>query len=98
VARGAQGDILYLDGARQAHWPRIIETSIVFSPDSRRLAYGAVKQRKAFVVVDGNAGAAFDDLASEAQIFSPDSRRLAYAARQGKTWFMVEGDRKCKTG
>ena len=65
---------------------------IAFSPDSRRVAYGAVKGSKAFVVLDGQSGREHDAVGS-AVVFSPDSKRHAYVARDGdKETVVVDGE------
>jgi Tol biopolymer transport system component len=55
---------------------------LVFSPDGKRVACAAQKGRKQLVVVDGQPGPEYDDVARP--VFSPDGKRLAYAARDGK--------------
>src|SRR5262249_52368066 len=53
----------------------------VFSPDSRRLAYGAVEGGRWLLVVEGQEHGPYDGGGEVA--FSPDGRRLAYAGVRG---------------
>jgi len=58
---------------------------LVFSPNSQRLAYPAqLPAGNWCVVVDGQAGPAFDEVGQPA--FSPDSKRFVYAVRKGAKW------------
>jgi Tol biopolymer transport system component len=62
----------------------------VFSPDSKRLAYVALKGTNRMVVVDDKI---FDDQNvfeyTHNPVFSPDSQHLAYMSRIGTNWFAV---------
>jgi hypothetical protein len=73
-----------------------ISPDLLFSLDGRRLAYvasvdsgSAVKQ---FVVVDGQEGAQYDEIAGLAM--SPNGERVAYAARTGNQWAVVVDGRE----
>jgi len=67
--------------------------TLVFSPDSKRLANTASKdpkKKKTFVVVDSVAQKEYDSVMDPA--FSPDSRHLIYVAGlAGKTFLVVDG-------
>jgi WD40 repeat protein len=63
--------------------------SVVFSPDSLRVAYDATVGDHHFLVLDGNEGPQFDgDLLGVA--FSPDSRHLAYAGGSFPTTVLLD--------
>jgi roadblock/LC7 domain-containing protein len=63
---------------------------LLLNRSGQRVAYIASRGKKVWLVVDGHAGAHYDDLWSAT--FSPDGRRIAYAARQGKhRTIMVDG-------
>jgi len=67
--------------------------ALVFSPDSRQIAFKAGQGVGEFVVVGGRRG--MDGLTRvEAPVFSPDSRTVAYAAKTGARWRVVVGDRR----
>jgi hypothetical protein len=68
-----------LDGVESPSYRKV--TGLVFSPDSRRLAYVAEKApgREA-VVVDGQESTEFGSVDAESLRFSPDSRHLALVA------------------
>lgn len=64
--------------------------SLVFSPDSKVLVYGATKGTKQFVVIGNKEGKPFDEVVTD-PIFSPDSKKIAYGARLGnELWWIVE--------
>ncbi|HOK09764.1 MAG TPA: hypothetical protein PLJ10_08900, partial [Candidatus Hydrogenedens sp.] len=63
--------------------------SLIFSPDSRRVAYSAKRGDKWVVVVDGVEGKEYDGIGAGSLIFSPDSRRVAYSAKRGGKWVVV---------
>ena len=60
----------------------------VFSPDSKKVIYVALKDRKQFVVVNGVEEERYDGIGGGSFTFSPDGKRLAYAARNGPAWFV----------
>ena len=41
------------------------------------------------MVVDGQAGAAYDKVGCAELVFSPDSKHVAYRAQIGEKWFVV---------
>lgn len=97
-------EAVILDGVEQLSYPAPdnlmvseFHNEIVFSPDSRRVAFlsrGADKTQK--VVVDGRTGRAYDrvgfTLMSSTISFSPDSRHVAYLAEHGgKSYMVVDG-------
>lgn len=70
----------------------VCSPGIVFSPDSKRMAYAAKRAGKSFVVINGVEGKEYDDI-SEAIVFSPASKRVAYVAWREKQCFVVlDGD------
>jgi Tol biopolymer transport system component len=67
-----------LDGAEGEKYDRIVTGSVVFSPDSRRLAYAAQRAGRFLVVVDHLESDEFEDIRNP--VFSPDSRKVAFVA------------------
>lgn len=61
----------------------------IFSPDSKRVGYGAGVGDKRFVVVDGKEGKQYDRIGVGSLIFSPDSKRVGYGAGVGDKRFVV---------
>ena len=61
--------------------------SLVFSPDSQRLAYVAEVGKKRAVVVDEREVGQYDSAGQP--LFSPDGKHLLYAARAGENTFVV---------
>lgn len=69
------------------------EQGLVFSSDSKQLAYVARVDKNAWCVVkNGEPGPIWEEVKLLA--FSPDGSRLAYTARQNDQWHVVEGDSK----
>lgn len=63
----------------------------IFSPDSKHVAYIACLEQTGFkkklcVVVDGQEGEPYDDIAAASLTFSPDGKRIAYVAGLKITW------------
>jgi Tol biopolymer transport system component len=71
-----------------------IET-LVFSPDSQKLAYRAIKEKKFLMVVnDKEVGGVYDLVWYP--IFSPDSQKLAYIAQKEEKHFVVVNGKEGK--
>jgi len=82
---------------------RKIGSPLIYSPDSRRVAYIAEKAGEECAVIDGVAGKGYSSVHIDFRLFSPDSKRTAYRAVNygenppaGNKWFVVidgeEGD------
>ena len=82
-----------IDGARQ-RTPYAVGDTLVFSPNSRRVAHSALSEQAALVVADGEAGPFYQGIVTNSLVFSPDSRRLAYAAGNGRDQFVVVDGRE----
>ncbi|MEX0775842.1 MAG: hypothetical protein WD042_09040 [Phycisphaeraceae bacterium] len=71
-------------------------TDVRFSANGASIAWIVAKDNKQWVVHDGSAGAAYDEIPSWSVVLSPDGNRAAYPARKGASWAMVidgkEGD------
>ena len=67
--------------------------SLSFSPDSQRVAWGALRDGNKVVVVDGEEYPALDGSAEGMPVWSPDSQRFAYfaATGDGKLAAVVDG-------
>jgi hypothetical protein len=64
----------------------------LFSPDSQRLAYRAMSDGTARIVVNGQPQPTYDSVAGISLSFSPDSRRIAYeAVRKGQHMIVLDG-------
>ena len=89
LVKGKNGDFVVADGIRGKPYPSIAQNSLVFSPDSKRLAYFTDR----FVVVEGHEGKRYDGFEKDPRpIFSPDGQSMAYKAsiyqtNNGKTSF-----------
>lgn len=73
----------------------IKENSLVFSPDSRRVAYTVREGSKWFVIIDNTHGKKYDNT-GECIIFSPDSKQSAYVAKEGDKEFVVVNGKEGK--
>ena len=82
-----------------AQWQAVIDgkegpvydgiSQLLFSADSRHVAYVAGRQGRQVLVVDGADGPLLDGVG--VFVFSPDGSRFAYAAQQGQDrWLMVD--------
>ena len=71
-------------------YEEIFEGMLVFSPDGARLAYGARREGRWYVVDEGREFGPYDYLGSATGlVFSPDGKRLAWAALSEKQWRLV---------
>jgi len=61
-------------------------TGVTWSPDSKRVAYGALLNKQWAAIVD-DTGFPYDAIAS--MVFSPDSRRAAFHAQTDGKWISV---------
>ena len=59
----------------------------IFSPDGKRIAYGAVKDNTCCVVLDGQPGPEYKVIHNIR--FSPDGKHLVYIANKDDYWFFV---------
>jgi len=78
-----------VDNNESKPYQEISSGSIVFSPNSQRVAFVALKGNQWCVNVDGEEIACYDDTGRESFTFSPDSRRYAYIAWRGDDRFVV---------
>jgi hypothetical protein len=68
---------------------------VLFSPDSRRLAYLASRQLiEKMVVLDGKPEGVEMAFMVGGMVFSDDSKRLAYGGRRGEKFFLVVDGKK----
>ncbi len=79
-----------MDGHRQGAYDAILDVGFVFSPDNRRVAYGARKNDSRFIVADERELKHYVNIAQHSLMFSPDGRHLAYAAALSEgSWTIV---------
>jgi Tol biopolymer transport system component len=62
---------------------------LVFSSDSKHLAYSAQRDGKWCIVYDGMEGPLYDGVGKSMPIFSDDSKHLAYVAKRGDQWMLI---------
>jgi S1-C subfamily serine protease len=72
---------IVIDGVAGPEFDEVFANSVIFSPDSARLAYSASDGSGVCAVVDGKSQRRYERL--RALTFSPDSKRLAYVATVG---------------
>lgn len=86
----AKKGMVVVDRVGGEQYDSIVPGTLVFSPDSRRVAYAAVQENKQMFVIDGEAGNAYDAVGGFA--FSVNSKHFAYAATaEGKGFVVIEG-------
>jgi len=75
---GAQA--VFVNDEQSPKYAGIANDSLSFSPDSKRVAYGALRDGRRIVVVDGKEFPAYNGSAEGMPVWSPDSKRFAYFA------------------
>jgi hypothetical protein len=88
VAQSVEKWFVVIDGKEGKHYDDIGKSTLVFSPDSRRVAYGVQSGKERFAVIDGQEGKHYDSIGFSLT-FSPDNMHLVYAAQSGKKQFIV---------
>ncbi|MGO8759738.1 MAG: hypothetical protein ACLQG3_16595 [Terracidiphilus sp.] len=63
--------------------------TLALSPDGRRVAYAAKRDKQSALVVEGQEGPTYDDIELGSIVFSPDSKRIAFVAKVGGRYAMV---------
>jgi Tol biopolymer transport system component len=86
-----------VDGRPGAIYDEALGKTLVFSPDGRRTAFAAKKEKRWFLVIDGTAQKGqFTRILNDPVAFSPDSRHVAFAAQMRPKWFVVLDGRSAK--
>jgi hypothetical protein len=97
-AKVPSGEAVFVDGIPGGTYTEIarypltesgVQPQIIFSADSRRVAYVAKRGQKFLVVVDNKAGQEFDNIRVGAPVFSAAGQRIAYEAKRGDKWHVV---------
>ena len=88
------GQAVFINDERSPTYEGIVNDSLSFSPDSQRVAYGALHEGRAVVVVDGLEFSAFERSAEGMPVWSPDSRHFAFFAKndEGRFVAVVDGE------
>ena len=82
---------MVVDGKEQKQYDSIMAGSLIFSPDSKHLAYVAKSGNKCFVVVDEKEGKQYDVIITRGGIIifdSPDN--LHYLVLKDSDIYLVE--------
>jgi hypothetical protein len=74
------------DGWESGNYDLIPGNMPVISPDSRRIAFIAAKDKLFYVGTNSSQSTPYDDIQSGTLVFSPDGSRLAYSAKKGPEW------------
>jgi hypothetical protein len=72
-----------VDGVEGKEYNKVPGQSLLFSPDSQRLAYAAQRGKKWRVVVDGVEGKEYDGIGRGTLSFGADSQQVRYDAKRG---------------
>ena len=95
VARGENKQfVVVVDGKGGKPHGGVGNNILVFSPDSKRVAYAAQvgARTKPFVVVDGKEEGQYDAIGTGSLTFSPDSTHVAYTVKaRDKQFAVVDG-------
>ena len=103
VARAGMKQVVVVDGQEWKHYDKIEKRSLVFSPDSQRVAYVArvwawvlgfipVGERHV-VVIDGQEGSKYDGIIPSAEkwgVIFDSPHQLHYIAHKGNEFYLVE--------
>jgi hypothetical protein len=81
--------VVVLDGVPGKDYDNVF--GVTFSPDSRRLAYHAVRGREHFVVVDGQEHGPYREVDTPWLAFSPDSQHWAVGVQKEKIHVLMDG-------
>jgi WD40 repeat protein len=82
------GWVLVVDGKQSASYDAVGQ--VLFSPDSKRLAYVVQQNKMQHVILNGKKGPGYEGIAkTDGLIFSPDSLKLAYPVFKEGRWLMV---------
>jgi hypothetical protein len=90
VAVDQQGARVVVDGVEGPVYDRIGDHGLTFAPDDERIAYAAVRDRKWFVVIDGNEHGPYDEVFYIS--FHPKNKQVSFgAAVSGRHSVVVPG-------
>ncbi|MEX2215238.1 MAG: hypothetical protein WD768_13985 [Phycisphaeraceae bacterium] len=91
IAKRSDGKVLVVvDEKESEDFDALGRGPATFSPDGKRLAFAGLREGKWRVLIDGEAGEAYEAIG--AILFSPDSKRVAYPAlKEGKWRAVVDG-------
>jgi hypothetical protein len=77
------GEAVFVNDEQSPKYEGIVNDSLSFSPDSKRVAWGALRDGRKVVVVDGKEFCAYDGSAEGMPVWSPNSKRVAFFASMG---------------
>ena len=84
--------LVILDGKTGPEFDGIGSGSLLFSGDSKHLAYSAIRSNKCHMVLDGKEDPQFEGIGVGTLLFSADSTHFAYAAmNHGKQFMILDG-------
>ncbi len=78
ILRGQDSISVVVDGKQQKPYDWIVQNTVEFTADSKRVVYAARKRRKAMMVIEGNEGPLADSI--EQWMLSPTGAHIAYVA------------------
>lgn len=90
VLRHRGSDYVQVDGVNRGRFDGIAISSLVISPDSRRIAYAARRGSRWSVVLDDTPGRTWSGIGEI--VFTPDSHSIVYSAQRGRDWFVIRND------
>lgn len=87
------GQAVFVNDQQSPKYIGIVNDSLSFSPDSKRVAWAALRGEEKVVVVDGKEFPAHEGSAEGMPVWSPDGKRFAYFAAKegGKLLAVVDG-------
>jgi hypothetical protein len=88
--------VVFVNGKPGKVYGGVYDSGVVFSPDSKRVAYLALLGGEAFVVCDGREGKHYSESMACGQVFSPNSKHLAYVVGNSNEQFVVMDNKEFK--
>lgn len=89
MASGENETYVVLDQQKSKPFNQVVESSLIFSPNSKRFAYKIIENGKVCVYVDNKKIGCYDDTGKDSFSFSPDSKKFAFIAWRGFDRFIV---------
>lgn len=86
-------EAVFVNDKQSPKYTGIVNESLSFSPDSKRVSYGALRNGNKVVVVDNTEYPAFNGSAEGMPVWSSDSKRFAFfaATDEGRILAVVDG-------
>lgn len=82
--------MVVVDGLEGAKYDEVIKNSLIFSSDSKRIAYAAKKDEKRVALVDGHEGPKYDEAIGQGSMIFRPNGTLEYLAVKGSALYRIK--------